>query len=466
MAKDDLFYQLGDFISKRSRSLRDRLTLDVTDLLRAVDENDSSEVSRALNAGVNPNKDDGIGRIALPIAVDNNNVKIVALLLAAKTNPNLAGRDGQTALFKAVSWENTQIIELLLKAGADIHQPIKNGITPYEEARRKGYVAILKLLDQHYEQTRSHQVDQDKAKHEAMKAKAQKRLEAQAEEARQEEAAQKAKQLKEVKKRYELSDDNFLAALIRATREGAIADVQLLLKKVDQLNQIDPKSESTPLMAAILNKQTDITRLLIESGADCFQLVPKYHHSPLSYAVGQSYYKLVQLMLEKSKDAAKSLNADDQLLSPQFLAYKDPRMFHLLLEAGADPFFGGQEAPPPVIKAIEKASVAVLPVLKRHKVDLNRMAKGHTLLEWAIEFERQDWLIGLLKEGADMDIRDGDGQTALMHAVEARLPEFVAILLEENADPTLKNKEGKTAFDLAKSLEDGDDLVDLLESYG
>ncbi|MEO1626882.1 MAG: ankyrin repeat domain-containing protein, partial [Bacteroidota bacterium] len=320
-------------------------------------------------------------------------------------------------------------------------------------------------MDDYYQKERNRQVNEDKATHQAIKAKAQKQQAMRQAEAEKQQARQAAEESARIQKKYELEGEDFLPALIKAIREGEEEDIRWLLPKVADINAVDSLSGSSPLMSAILNKQTETTRLLIEAGADVFRLVPQYHHSPLSYAVSQGYHKLVQLMLDKSATTADRLNEESQLLSPQFLAYKDPRMFNLLLEAGADPFFGGQEAPPPVVKAIEKASVAVLPVLKRHKLDLNRMANGHTLLEWAIEYERQDWLIGLLKEGADMDIRDGDGQTALMHAVLARLPEFVAILLEENADTTLKNKEGLTALELAQQLKDGEDLVALLRSY-
>ena len=40
MAKDDLFDKIGDFISKSTKAIKDRLTLDITDLLRAIDAND------------------------------------------------------------------------------------------------------------------------------------------------------------------------------------------------------------------------------------------------------------------------------------------------------------------------------------------------------------------------------------------------------------------------------------------
>jgi len=108
---------MSDF-DRPKRSIFDWFTLDVTDLIRAVDQNDPDEVDRALRARVNPNRRDGIRRIALPIAVNNNNTKIVKLLLDANASPNVLDEKGESALYKAVFWDNEEIMKLLLSRGA------------------------------------------------------------------------------------------------------------------------------------------------------------------------------------------------------------------------------------------------------------------------------------------------------------------------------------------------------------
>ena len=40
MARDEFFEKLGDFLDKSRRNIKDRLTLDITDLLRAIDQHD------------------------------------------------------------------------------------------------------------------------------------------------------------------------------------------------------------------------------------------------------------------------------------------------------------------------------------------------------------------------------------------------------------------------------------------
>jgi ankyrin repeat protein len=137
----------------------------------------------------------------------------------------------------------------------------------------------------------------------------------------------------------------------------------------------------------------------------------------LTKAVSLNRYDLVDFILKKyPENIAEILNFEEQTLSSQFLAYKDAKMMDLLVGAGADPFFGGQDIPSPIVKAIEKASIAILPVLAKHKVDLNQKVDGKTPLEWAVFYSRTDWVNGLLEEEADPRLKNEDGQNALEYA--------------------------------------------------
>ena len=157
MARDEFFEKLGDFLDKGRRTIKDRLTLDITDLLRAVDQQDPDEVRRAITAGVNPNNRDGMNRLVLTIAVDSNIAEIVQLLLDAKADPNLKDPEGETALYKAVYWENEAIIEMLLEAGADPYLETSKGITPYEEAKNNTNNNLEDLLQSYQDEARTRQ---------------------------------------------------------------------------------------------------------------------------------------------------------------------------------------------------------------------------------------------------------------------------------------------------------------------
>ncbi|MEL6866678.1 MAG: ankyrin repeat domain-containing protein [Bacteroidota bacterium] len=465
MAKEDLFGKLGDFINRGTQSIRDRLTLDVTDLLRAIDDNNIPEVERALNAAVDPNKTDGLGQIPLILACNTNNDAIAARLLKAGANPNVRGRDGQTPLYKAIGWENPALIRRLLEAGADIHLPNDSGLSPYEEAKNKGYTNLLALMDQYHSAARQKQRVADRKRHEAQRAKAEKVRQRKAEaEERQQKREERSKE-RSIRRKYKIKEDSDpLYAVIQAIRENDEAAALFLLDKVADINSVEATSGLTPLMAAIQEKNNALCAWLLEREADVFVYVAAAKHSALTYGIVQQYYALVETMLDQPVETlSQALNDPKQLLSPQFLAYKDPRMLDLLLKAGANPYFGGQVGSNPVVKAIEKASVAILPVLVRHSIDLNQVLDGKTLLGWAIHFQREDWLVGLLKENVDSDTVNAQAQTPLMLAVQANLPDYVELLLEAHADPTLRDAKGQTALDMAKA--NGEErLVSLLTS--
>jgi len=477
MANDDLLGQLGDFLSKGSQNIRDRLTLDVTDLLRAVDKNDPDEVERALRARVDPNATDGIRRRALPIATDNNHLLIVQLLLTAGADPNLTGPYGDTPLFKAVYWENEEIIQVLLAAGADINQPTSNGNSPLQEAQKMAYTEIVDLLENFHARERETQISKDKATHQELKNKA-----AEARKARAEKAAQKEKELQEataaaeqkkqmaiaekLSQKYTIEEGNYPKALIEAIRQGDIEGAKFLLEKTSAIDAYVAEYRNTPLMAAIENKNTIITQLLIEKGADTLSLNIDKQHSPLSLAVSLNAYKLVRLILDKNPEhSAESLNQAEQLLSSQFVAYKDAKMLNLLLRGGADPFFGGKHGTAPVVKAIEKGSLAVLPVLVGNSVDLHHRHEGKSLIEWAIEYERIDWVGALLDEEVDPDQQDENGRTALMYAVEKNFADAVGLILDEEVDIYLRNKDGITALQLAEELGDREEILEMLNDF-
>ena len=395
---DGFFKKTGQFLKKGGQYLSDKMNLEIHDLINAVNKNDTEMVARCVFAGLDPNMQDGINRRALPIAIDNNNNDIIEILLEGKANPNLVGKDGESAIFKAVSWKNEEYVRLLMEAGADIYKKEPNGISPIEEAKRKGFVELLNVMENFNSEKRKERIEVDKSKHEELKAKAEDAKIMRAEKAAE---ATRSAALK-IEKRYDSTNKGFANALIAAIQKGDEPAVDLFLEHIENVDNVDIQFQTTPLLSAIFYKNTKAVVELVNKGANVGLLVPEQRHSPITLAVSMGAHKLVEFILEKhTEEDAVILNDKEQLLSPAFLAYKDPKMLDLLLTAGADPYFGGKDGRSPVVKAIEKASLAILPVLAKHKVNLNLETEGKTPIEWAIHFNRKDWVIGLLEEGVE-----------------------------------------------------------------
>ncbi len=499
MAKKNFLDGFGDMLGKGARSVSDRFTKDVTDLIRAVQKNDVDGVARMLRAGKDPNVPDGINRLALPLAVDNNKTEIVKLLLLAKADPNVEDKDGQSALFKAVSWENHEITQLLVEAGADMNKiSTADGQTPYQHAEDKRYKDILTILlgvkkidvdgaikkreaenkaeleALEKEAMLKNRVEDDKAKHAALKAKAEKarQLKALAEKEQLLKAQQAAQQKQELETakvnaslegKYDIKEDNYLTALIQAIKNKDNEATKNFLGKVKDLNAFDATHKTTVLAYVVEQKLNKLSNFLLEKGADPFLQHAEMEVSPIATALAQGDDLFVRRVMELKPEPLKALVTNETQVSSYLNQNtSNPKMFDVLLEAGADINFGGTENGSPVLNAIQNGSLSILPVLVQNEIDLNLIVKEKTLLVWAMESNKSMWVVGLLKEGANPDKVDANSMTPLMHAVRLNNATMAEILLEEKADPTLKNNEGQTAMDMAKALGDRDDLIKLL----
>ena len=328
---EGFFKKTGKFLQQGAQYLSDKMNLEIHDLINAVNKNDEDLVERCMAVGLDPNLQDGINRRALPIAIDNNNTEIIRMLLAGNANPNLPGKDGESAIFKAVSWKNETYVRLLMNAGADIYKKDPNGIAPIEEAKRKGFVDLLNLMENFKAEQRKEQVKEDKATHENIKAKAEeaKKLREQkaAFDAKQEEIKLKAKEkaaTEKIEKNYNVANDDYANPLIAAIQKGDAAAVDLFLDKIQNVNEVDPEFKTTPLLCAISYKNTKAVIELVNKGANISQVVAEQSHSPLTLAVSMNAHKLVGFILEKNPgEDIHLLNDENQILSPAFLAYKD-----------------------------------------------------------------------------------------------------------------------------------------------
>lgn len=431
------FYNLVDHhINKGGGSLFDKFKLDNTDLINAVSNSDATAVADSLKAWVNPNKPDGLERYALPIAIDNNNKLIVGMLLYYKANPNVQGKDGESALYKATFWENETIVRLLLDKGATPNFPNKNGETAVQLAKDKNFNNIHALLTNDKAHLKKMQVEKDRATHIALKEKAHKAKATKLND---------SMQLKNVKHdahpEFEEIDsktdiDNIeskykdlggpVQALIAAIKSEDSRAVKHFTAKAENINKtIDGES---PLQLAILGGKERLALFLMDMGADLFTQDEDANYTLLNNSIQNQFYDLISEALSKRENVSAVLNHKDQSFSPQFLAYKDPRMMDILLQHGADPFYGGKDGMSPIFKAIEKGSIAILPVLSKREIDFSRKINDKSLINWAIGLNRADWVRGLIAEKALENESDHAISELIKEAQLTKNDEIVGIL--------------------------------------
>ncbi len=90
--------------------------------------------------------------IALIAAAHIGHVDVVKMLIAAKAPLNHVNNLGWTALMEAVVLGNgganhTATVRALVEAGCDVNIADKQGATPLQHARRRGYVEMARILE-------------------------------------------------------------------------------------------------------------------------------------------------------------------------------------------------------------------------------------------------------------------------------------------------------------------------------
>lgn len=91
------------------------------------------------------------GGTALIPAADRGHVETVRTLIAAGVSVDHVNRLGWTALLEAIilgdgGARHQQIVQLLIDAKADVNRADRDGVTPLQHARSRGYARIAEIL--------------------------------------------------------------------------------------------------------------------------------------------------------------------------------------------------------------------------------------------------------------------------------------------------------------------------------
>jgi ankyrin repeat protein len=89
---------------------------------------------------------------ALIAAAHLGHAEVVRILIAAKAPLNHVNNLGWTALMESIVLGNggrghTDTLKALVEAGADVNIADRNGTTPLQHARRRGYVEMARILE-------------------------------------------------------------------------------------------------------------------------------------------------------------------------------------------------------------------------------------------------------------------------------------------------------------------------------
>eukprot|EP00756_Hemistasia_phaeocysticola_P023284 Hpha_TRINITY_DN15882_c1_g8::TRINITY_DN15882_c1_g8_i1::g.189260::m.189260/K10380/ANK; ankyrin len=296
-------------------------------------------------------------------AVTTRNHTILGVLLNNMANPNGPSSEkvSITPLVRAVRLKDRVAVDKLLEAGADINKisgDVTGDVTPCGCAVRNGHVDLLEHL---------------------------------------------------LSKGGDPGGD----PLVDAVRAGEKGVVELLLKKGADVNKRTPDGVSA-LPIAVLNRHTDITKLLVEAGADVGRTDPVPLEDGASACLAAARIgNLKELRYIISKGG--NVNAADQRgRSPVWVAARNGHVQTLreLLDRGGD-----------CRKADDKGQTPFLVAAARGRMKILRI---------------------LLDHGADAGQADNDGETPCLSAVKKGRVKVVSLLRELNVNMSVPGQDGTT----------------------
>ncbi|KAI5069295.1 hypothetical protein GOP47_0015596 [Adiantum capillus-veneris] len=318
-----------------------------------------------------------------------------------------------TPLFAAAHAGHVDIVKRLLAAGADVNQRIFRGYA-VTAAAREGHSEVLSILLK----SGAYQPACEEAFLEAC-------LTGQAETA-------------ELLMKWELARPEVLtSALVHASNRGFLGIVDLLLKSGVDINSshrvllrslkpsLHSNLECTPLIAAIVSRQTTVVKHLLRAGArtDCKARLGAWSWDSRSEEV----LRVGAGMAEPYDATCESQGRS--LLCHAILCNNDDAT-QLLLRRGANVDFcicteDGAEFRP-IHLASKRGLLSVLKVLISHGCDLNAQTeKGETPLMLCVLQGQQECFCELLKSGADFAACDKAGKSVIDVAKQTRQDTFV-----------------------------------------
>jgi ankyrin repeat protein len=415
-----------------------------TALHQAVRRNDLKAVEALIRRGADVKAATRYGITPIGLAARNGNAAILRRLLEAGADPNTATSGGETALMTAARTGNAESVTLLLDRGADVNaKDTVRAQTALMWAVTENHPAIVKLLAARGADVNA-RTHVTKPKGEYVPAR-----------------AGGASGAGIIRQRALPTADGGMTPLLFAVRDGNVEMTRLLLELGANIEQ-SSGNHTSPLLIALLNGQVGLATELLARGANP-NAADDYHRAalfaaidlrnfnhdkyPFLYSDGRDGLDLIKALLAKG--------ADPNLRT-------DTVPVHGLMQFdGSWVNFDGQT---PFIRAALSGDIAVMRLLLQHGADPNiATTQGSTALMAASginwipaqtytrsEAEYVEAVTLCLERGAPVNATNSIGLAAIHGAANRGWVSVIQILADHGAALDVKDNGGRTPMTFAE----------------
>lgn len=240
--------------------------------------------------------------------------------------------------------------------------------------------------------------------------------------------------------------------LLQAISESRLEVSKLLLDHGADPHLEDENGDPAMIFAAD-KKNEQIARLLIEHGVP-MDAKNREGLTALTRQISSASLDDIELMLKLGADPNQPGSGGEtpliilaEILSASPNDAREGAAMEVLIKHGADVNGTDDLGSSALLHAVQNATRATVEILVRAGADVNQPNKeGVTPLMVALARKNEQGLIDfLLGHGADVKMRNAKGATTLMIALEAGQVEAAARLIKQGVDPKMRTTEGVTA---------------------
>ncbi len=469
-------------IQKKDHLLAEKLEIlkarNASPLIFAIVENDMKMVKKLINKRDYFNTPANKGCLPLHWAVSEGHLEIVKLLIDDKVDIDAVDLTKRSPLHIAAETGKIEIVQFLLRKGAYPYFHDAIGNLPWDLANKNNHIAICELLDQNQKIKRILSDEQ---------LQILKELDSPVINAIVEHDIDKLKEL--IKEGYDLEKNS---PLIWATNEGVLEIVKLLIDNHVDINSRDEEREvalhaasdkgnfeivefllkegadplipdidgSLPLHIAANQGHLQIVELLLDKTP--IDTIDRNGLTPLAYAVLGKQVETIKFLLQKGASAnIRDLTGKSPWLWAVHLGLLD---IIKLLRPYYDINAYDNAQWTALMLAVFQGHTEVVEFLLGEKADacIHSKEEGIQSLHIAAMTGYVKIMKLILINGVDVDVLDFDGRTPLSYAAGAGEQEMIFFLLQNGADHNKPDHLGKTPLDYTK--QNGHwELIDLLK---